>query len=49
MAEAASSKSDNKGEAPFMIKNYNVGKTIGQGTYGKVKLAQDTRTGLKVC
>lgn len=31
-----------------VVGNYKLGKTIGQGTYGKVKLASDIRTGQKV-
>ena len=31
-----------------MVGNYRLGKTIGQGTYGKVKLSVDIRTNEKV-
>lgn len=31
-----------------IVGNYRLGKTIGQGTYGKVKIASDIRTGQKV-
>ena len=34
--------------APAVIGNYRLEKTIGQGTYGKVKLAVDLRTNEKV-
>ncbi len=31
-----------------VVGNYKLEKTLGQGTYGKVKLATDTRTNEKV-
>lgn len=35
-------------EKDMYVHHYKLDKTIGQGTYGKVKLAYDTRTGEKV-
>jgi len=39
------SKTDQKSK---IIGHYNIGKTIGQGTFGKVKLGQHTLTDEKV-
>jgi hypothetical protein len=40
--------SPSSSEKDNMVHHYKLDKTIGQGTYGKVKLGFDTRTGEKV-
>lgn len=36
------------GAADPLRMNYRVGKTLGHGSFGKVKIAEHIRTGLKV-
>jgi serine/threonine protein kinase len=43
-----SPSSSPSGEKDIYVHHYRLDKTIGQGTYGKVKLAYDSRTGEKV-
>lgn len=31
------------------VLHYRIGKTLGEGTYGKVKLGLDTKSNQKVC
>ena len=35
--------------SPKVIGNYKLGRTLGEGTYGKVKWAVNVNTGQEVC
>jgi serine/threonine protein kinase len=48
MSENKSSKSDSSTNQCFVIGNYMVSQTIGQGTYGKVRLGSNIQTKEKV-
>lgn len=36
------------GTAESLLRNYRLGKTLGHGSFGKVKIAEHIRTGHKV-
>lgn len=49
MAEEATARGSNAGpSAEFYLPNYRMGKTLGIGSFGKVKLAEHALTGYKV-
>ena len=48
MSSNKSSKTDSSSDQSFVIGNYLVSQTIGQGTYGKVRLGAHIETKEKV-